>query len=206
MKRIEDAELGTLIGIAEVSELTGITKAQLRNWRKPEHVHLARLEGYQNPFSRDVWYRLLDVEKYLAENGVQMGATSFAPIGSPNAVKAPLLDANLSHRQMKGKSMLLEITPENVYAVRERFMTKNREIAYDYATKRERQFIKEIVGDYDPMTRPINFETRFSEPDWFTASVKAMRLAQNEIAGLGFSEEEVLALPIGQVPPLRETK
>lgn len=185
----------------EVCESTGLTMNQLRNWRLPSRIDKAPF-GYV-AIGTSPYYRKASVQKWLDRN--QGSNVKYVPAGTD--LETPIEDAYAGDaKRAMGMRMLGSITPENVYATRERFMTKSREITYDYATKRERQFIKEIVGDYDPMTRPINFETRFSEPTWFTASVKAMRLAQNEIAGLGFSEEEILALPIGQVPPLRETK
>jgi hypothetical protein len=75
-----------------------------------------------------------------------------------------------------------------------------------YANTVKNRFLEEELGSYSPSENPITKDKRFASPVWFTAMTKAMRLAQNEIANLGFTEEEVLALPVGQVPPLRESK
>lgn len=91
--RIDDPEHGTLIKIDEVSTMTGISKATIRLWRRPEHAHLAQIIGLKAPQSRDVWYRLSDVEQWLLDNGRDPEGNKSAfvwisdPSESPKAAK-----------------------------------------------------------------------------------------------------------------------
>lgn len=149
------------------------------------------------------YYRKASVQKWLDDNtGTNV---KYTPAGTDHDI--PIETTYLGDAKRATALRLLgSITPENVLAVRERLIAQNRELVYDFMTKRTKQFIVEEIGEYDPAERVITSNTRFAEPVWFTASVKAMRLAQNELSGLGFTEQEVLALPVGDVPPLKETK
>ena len=195
---------GTLIGVAELSAMTGFTPHQVRSWRKPEFQDKAVFEGLRDPNSSTVWYRLVDVEDWLEAHGKQ---SQMRAIPAPNAFRSSRVGTEIEDYETRNKlSMLTAITPENVVAMREKLIRANREYVFGAAYKYEKRFLIEEIGRASTPDNPITVEQRFSEPAWFTATVKSTRLIQNEIANLGFTEEEVLALPVGQVPPLRETK
>ncbi len=207
MKRIEDPELGTLIGVAEVASLTGITKAQLRNWRKEDQRHLAKIEGYQAPYSRDVWYRLLDVEQYLADHGVKMGQSGFAPIGSPNAVKAPLLNPDFVGAEAEARKALLAINTETVMAYRNKFAEQDTSGGVMAAlSKFATPVYKELMPNYDPSKTFVTMDKRYEYPVWFAGATKAMRMYANARFNYNVSEEEIDAMPIGTYPPINEAK
>ena len=196
-----DSVYGELLTAKEVANLTGLTMNQLRNWRMPARFDKAPF-GFVS-IGLSPHYRRVVVEAWLERNG---GSNrKFTPLG---------IDAEFpinatfegDERKRNGMNVIMSITPENVASVFDRLSGQDRALVSRYANIRKQQFLFDELGEYDPMTRPITRDNRFVEPSWFTAMVKAMRLAQNEIANLGFTEAEILAIPVGDVPPVKETK
>jgi hypothetical protein len=68
--RIQDPEYGEMIKIDELSVLTGIPKATIRLWRRPEYQHLAKFDDVEYPNSNARWYALQDVQEWLISNGL----------------------------------------------------------------------------------------------------------------------------------------
>lgn len=90
--RIEDPELGTLIKIEEVSQLTGIAKSTIRLWRRSNYAHLAKFDSYDHPGTNAAWYRLADVEGWLLSQGKDPkgSRTLFSRKEAPNGFRVPL--------------------------------------------------------------------------------------------------------------------
>lgn len=201
-KRRTDPIDGILIGVAELSAMTGFTPHQIRSWRKPEFQDKAVFEGLREPNSSSVWYRLVDVEDWREAHGKQ---SFMRAIPAPNAFRSSRVGTEIDdYNKRTALSTLASINPESVSDAHEKLSLLNRPIVMRYANSVKNRFIEEELG-YAPEDA-ITKDKRFASPVWFTAMTKAMRLAQNEIANLGFTEEEVLAIPVGKVPPLRETK
>lgn len=196
-----DSVYGELLTAKEVANLTGLTMNQLRNWRMPARHDKAPF-GFVS-IGLAPHYRRVVVEAWLERNG---GTNrKFTPLGID--AEFPINTAfDGDEKRRNAMNVIANITPENVASVFERLSNLDRATASRYANISKQKFIAEEIGDYDPTERVITRDNRFAEPVWFTAMVKAMRLAQNEIGNLGFSEAEILALPVGQVPPLKETK
>ena len=196
-----DPIYGELISAKETSESTGLTMNQLRNWRLPARLETAPF-GYVSIGARP-YYRKDSVSKWLETNsGTNI---KYTPAGTD--LDTPInssFDGDQKH--ILAMRMLSNIQPENVNAVFERLLKQDNATVLRYANSYRRSLIKLEMPEWNPMERTINSDTRFQEPIWFPTMVKAMRMAQNELAGLGFTEEEVLALPIGEYPPLKETK
>jgi hypothetical protein len=196
-----DSVYGELLTAKEVANLTGLTMNQLRNWRMPIRHDKAPF-GFVS-IGVSPHYRRVVVEAWLERNG---GTNrKFTPLG---------IDAEFpinstfegDEKRRNAMNIIANVTPENVLSVFERLSKQDRGTAMRYANAGKIRFIQEEMPDWEAYVTPITSDNRFQNPVWFTAMVKAMRLAQNEISGLGFSEEEVLALPVGDVPPVRETK
>lgn len=198
---IFDPTYGELLSAKEVCEATGFTMNQLRNWRMPARLEKAPF-GFVS-IGISPYYRKASVQKWLDSNAGSN--VRYTPAGTDLEIPIDTAYEGDSKRA-NAMRMIGSITPENVSSVFDRLSGQDRALVSRYANIRKQEFLFEELGQYDPMTRPITRDNRFVEPSWFTAMVKAMRLAQNEIANLGFSEAEVLALPVGDVPPVRETK
>lgn len=196
-----DSVYGELLTAKEVANLTGLTMNQLRNWRMPQRHDKAPF-GFVS-IGLAPHYRRVVVEAWLERNG---GTNrKFTPLGLDTEFP---INATFEGDEKRRNAMniIANISPENVLSVFERLSKQDRGTASRYANASKIRFIQEEMPDWEPWVNPITQDHRFQKPVWFTAMVKAMRLAQNEIAGLGFSEEEVLALPVGDVPPVREVK
>jgi hypothetical protein len=204
-KKLFDPALGEMIGINELEQMTGIPKTTIRNWRKPDHAHLAKFKGYQMVGARDVLYRLADVELWLTQNGRAGLNTGFIPLEAPNAVEAPLNDveADLSKRQ--GLTEIANITSENAYYVWfDRFSKVDYERLVNKLKERSAFYKALVLGgnaeDYEHIAAP----QRLNQPEWFTGAVPAMRELYAEMNNYELSPEDIISVPIGQVPPLSE--
>lgn len=196
-----DPTYGELLTAKEVCEATGFTMNQLRNWRMPARLDKAPF-GFVS-IGVSPYYRKASVQKWLDTN--TGSNVRYTPAGTD--LDIPIETAYEGDaKRATAMRMIGAISPENVLSVFERLSKQDRGTASRYANAGKIRFIKEEMPDWEPYVNPITQDNRFQKPVWFTAMVKAMRLAQNEIAGLGFSEEEVLALPVGDVPPVREVK
>jgi hypothetical protein len=103
--------------------------------------------------------------------------------------------------------MLGAITPENVYGkwihqFKQGDPTRHDRFAYEV----KHRLLSDLLGREVGITDGFVANARFEKPEWFTVMVQAMRLQMNEVYDLGLTEEEVLSVPVGQVPPLKETK
>lgn len=198
---IFDPTYGELFTAREVVALTGLTMNQLRNWRLPARSDSAPF-GYV-AIGMSPHYRKIVVETWLERNGGNN--RKFVPLGIDS--EFPISETlETDNKRREASSALLHIQPENVLSVFERLLKQDNKTTFRYANTERMRLIKLELPEWNPLERQINSDTRFSEPIWFPTMVKAMRLAQNEMAGLGFTEEEVLEMPIGNYPPLKETK
>lgn len=196
-----DSVYGELLTAKEVANMTGLTMNQLRNWRMPQRFDKAPF-GFVS-IGVSPHYRRVVVEAWLERNG---GTNrKFTPLGID--AEFPINVAfEGDEKRRNAMNMIANITPENVLSAFEKLAKQSSDIAMTWANSGKTRFIRDEIPDWSPTALRITQDTRFQHPVWFTSMVKAMRLAQNEISGLGFSEEEILALPVGTVPPVRETK
>lgn len=190
---------GELMTAKEVSEATGHTINQLRNWRVKSRQHLAPFGSIL--IGATSYYRQVVIQAWIDRNGRQDGDYFMTELDKEFPLNVSV-EGDIKQRQ--ATRLIASINPETVADAHEKLSVLNRPIVMRYANSVKNRFIEEELGHApeDAITK----DKRFANPVWFTAMTKAMRLAQNEIANLGFTEEEVLAIPVGQVPPLRETK
>lgn len=201
-KNFFDPEFGEMIAIGEVEALTGISKATIRNWRKPEHQHLAKFDYYSNG-GRDVFYRRADIDAYLAEFGVQVGQSGFKRVEMPNSVKAPLTSPEFVGEQRGIVLDLGKITTENVHAQLDAWMVSMGKNTVPVEWKNAWARVNEgldVPVDY------IRRDDRWEVPAWFTQAVHTARVWHAEMSGYDFPVSEIIKLPVGAVPPLKEKK
>jgi hypothetical protein len=200
-KNYHDPEFGEMIGIAEVELLTGITKAQLRNWRKPEHHHLAKFDIYEG-VGNAVWYRKMDIEAYLAEHGSLVGQSGLKRVAMPNAVSAPLIDVKFVGEQRDAFHTLNKITTENVSEWLDALIG-TRGLSASKVWMDTFKEVEDLLG----LPRTISGNgVRWENPGFWLPAVHTARLMTVRDQELAMSVEDVLALPVGDTPPTKETR
>jgi hypothetical protein len=201
-KRKIDPVDGTLIGIAEVSAMTGFTPHQIRSWRKPENYDKAVFEALRDPASSTIWYRLVDVEDWCAQHDKQ---SFLRAIPAPNAFKSSRVNEVESYEKRTALEGIAEITSENAYYVWfEKFSKVDYKRLLDKLQTRSGYYKAKILGGQPEDYQHISAPQRLANPQWFTGAVPAMRELYAELNGIDLTEEEILSVPIGQVPPLSE--
>jgi len=208
--RIEDSKLGTLIKIDEVTALTGISKSSLRSWRRDAYRHLAKFDEYTHPSSNAVWYRLADIEAWLLEHGKEVtGSSMFIRSEAPNAVRAPV-DESMTPDKHAALTELRKIT------------TANHVVTY-------LPMVNKMVGRGEVHARLMDLQIKFyslfkGAPDteltfignagvagehfeqYYYGTTQAIRRIYADARKWDVTDAEILALPVGDVPPLKETK
>jgi hypothetical protein len=185
----------------EVADSTGFTSNQLRNWRMDSRAHLAPFGSIQ--IGRTSFYRQVVVQDWIDENGRQDGTYRM----TDRDKKFPLntaVEGDIKKRD--ALSRVQAVTPENVKSWQDYLFGVNQQLTAHYSNIVKNEFLSELLGREVNLSNSVSSEKRFSEPVWFEAVVPALRLQLNEMYGLGLTREEVLSVPVGQVPPVKEVK
>lgn len=184
--------------------MTGFTPHQIRSWRKPEFQDKAVFEGLREPNSSAVWYRLVDVEDWRDAHGKQ---SFLRAIPAPNAFRSSRVGTEIDdYDKRTAMTTLAGINPETVSSWRNLLSAQDSKGVRQYLEKYAEPVYVSLVGEYDKFTRHITQVNRFTEPVWFAGATKALRMYVNDRQNLGFSEEEIDAMPIGAYPPTKESK
>lgn len=206
-KRKQDPIDGTLIGVAELSAMTGFTPHQIRSWRKPEFQDKAVFEALRDPNSSTVWYRLVDAEDWREAHGKQ---SFMRAIPAPNAFRSPRVGAQVDdHEKRRALEAIALVNTQTVLDYRTKLSVQDRENLnafmkeYGYPIWRK---MRGLAPDADVLTLGITEKTRFTNVEWFAGWVKAIRMYLNNRNSFGLSEEEVDSISIGALPPATETK
>lgn len=206
-KRKTDPIDGTLIGVAEVSAMTGFTPHQIRSWRKPENYDKAIFEALRDPNSSTVWYRLVDVEDWREAHGKQ---SFMRAIPAPNAFKSTRVGTEIEDYDKRiALEQVANITTSTVMAWREKLASQDSTLVRTYlkqyaepiyAAELGEDWLNEALATGNPITQA----NRYKQPVWFKGATKAMRMLVNERSNYGFTEAEIDAIPVGEFPPLQE--
>jgi hypothetical protein len=208
MNRLFDVEFGELIGIAEVELLTGISKSQLRNWRKPEFAHLAKFDEYHGAGNK-VWYRLADVEQYLLDAGVVVGGSGFRRVERPNAVRSAVVVEFMSDDKRVALGQLADITTATMWL---RWSTRLSEMLGAEYPKRLRAEQARLYAlwkgvDVGEVEVFVAFGGKREFPEqFFVGNVLAYRRMLADLRGWNVDDAELVGLPLGDVPPMKEVK
>lgn len=209
MAKMFDPEFGEMIDIREVSRLTGLSVHQLRSWRKPEFAHLAKFETYRSPLNSAVWYRLADVELFLKEQGVVVGSSGLRRDADlPNAFRAGLLDP-MGEDKRVALGQLADITTATMWLRWSTRMSEMLQIEYPKRLRVEQARLYALwkgvpVSEVEGFV-PFGGKQVFPE-QFFVGNTLAYRRMLADVRGWSVSDEELLGLPLGDVPPLKEVK
>jgi hypothetical protein len=193
-----DPIYGELLTSREVSELTGYTMNQLRNQRlRPDTSPLSFVR--QGGTS---WYRKDDIDIWLQENGT----IEFQYIKSPNAKTAPLRNATVDHEQRRHLDEITKITTRNAWSKWYTWFTDHSGWADPYGDTRKWQVELHQLATGEDLEelypRGEFYKMRMSDPQRFWPSITyAMRKAVSEVRDYRITDEEIIAAPVGEVPP-----
>ena len=198
---IFDLTYGELMTAKEVCEATGFTMNQLRNWRLPSRLEKAPF-GFVS-VGVSPYYRKASVSLWLDKNAGSN--VRYAPAGTDLDVPVSVaFEGDLD--KLNALKRVSVVTPENVKSWQDYLFGVDQQLTAHYSNIVKNEFLSELLGREVGLSDSVSSEKRFSEPVWFEATVKALRLQLNEMYGLGLSRDEVLSVPVGQVPPVKETK
>jgi hypothetical protein len=206
--RFFDPEYGEMVGISEVEFLTGISKAQLRNWRKPEFEHLAKFDEYHGEGNK-VWYRLADVEEYLSKSGVALGGSGFKRVEKPNAVRSSVVTPFMSDATRRALVELADINTSTMWLRWSNRLSEALQVEYpkQLRANQPRLFALWKGVDVEECLPSVTYGGKTERPEQFyVGNVLAYRRMLADLRGWDVSDEELLAIPVGDVPPTREVK
>jgi hypothetical protein len=193
-----DPIYGELLTSREVAEQTGFTMNQLRN---------QRLRADTSPLSfvrqgGTSWYRKDDIDLWLEENGT----IEYQYVRVPNAKSAPLRNTAVDYEQKKHLEELTKITTRNAWTKWYTWFTDHSgwKDAYGDTRKWQVELWKLSTGeDLDELyPKSAFYKMRSEDPLRFWPSITfAMRKAVAQVRGYEISDEEILAAPVGEVPP-----
>ena len=204
-KRKTDPVDGTLIGINEVAIMTGFSPHQLRSWRKPENYDKAVFEALREPNSTTIWYRLADIEDWCAEHGKE---SFLRAIPAPNAFKSTRVSEPVDQSKRTALEAIAQINSANAY---DPWFTKLNKMNYDLAmleNKRQVEWWSKATGKpsegVERVMPMMAYETPLNSEVFFIGFTLAMRSVLNQIQNLGLTDEEIISVPVGDVPPIRK--
>jgi hypothetical protein len=189
---------GELLTSREVSDLTGFTMNQLRNQRtKPETspIKFVRQGGTS-------WYRKSDVDAYIEING----GSEWEYIGGPESIATPLVNESAVGQRKEYLDELSKITTRNAWTKWYTWFTDQSGWKDPYGDTRKWQveLWKLSTGeDLDELyPKSAFYKMRSEDPLRFWPSITfAMRKAVAQVRGHEITDQEIIEIPVGEVPP-----
>jgi hypothetical protein len=189
---------GELLTSREVSDLTGFTMNQLRNQRtKPETspIKFVRQGGTS-------WYRKSDVDAYIEING----GSEWEYIGGPESIATPLVNESAVGQRKEYLDELSKITTRNSWTKWYTWFTDQSGWKDPYGDTRKWQveLWKLSTGeDLDELyPKSAFYKMRAEDPLRFWPSITfAMRKAVAQVRGHEITDQEIIEIPVGEVPP-----
>lgn len=197
---IYDPLYGELLTVNEVVSVTGFTVNQLRNWRNENRLHLAPF-GYVAVGAKP-YYRSVVIDAYVNKNGGSQSV--YKPSGLD--VEFPV-DEVLAMDETKRKALveLATITTANQWLKWTPFFGR---VAPKTWVDDVNQLQPELFGKFSdtPVDGYVPYGKRGEHTEqWFVGNVLAFRRMLCNLREWDISDDELFALPVGDVPPLKET-
>lgn len=188
---------GELLNSKEVVELTGFTLNQLRNQRQ-------RPETSPFPFVRlggTSMYRKEDIYAWLEQNG----GAEIEYIVQPHHKPAPLAVSNASIEKKQHLAELAKITTSNAYGSRATWFIEQS--GYPDAPEWQQKWGKELWAEHVGITpEEVPMANRAEPERYWSMWTWSIRKAWAVVHGWDdITNEDIRALPIGEVPPKKIT-
>jgi hypothetical protein len=199
---IYDPLYGELLSVAEVCDVTGLTPNQLRNWRLETRLHLAPF-GYVQIGAKP-YYRKVTVDAYLEENGGAKRVFKSAGLD----VKFPV-DEVLAQDDARREALieLASINTANQWLKWTPFFGRVLPKTWvEDVNRLQPELFAKWANTGQEIANYVPYGKRGDHPEqWFVGNVLAFRRMLAELRGWQVTDEEILAMPVGDVPPLKET-
>lgn len=197
---IYDPLYGELLTVNEVVSATGFTVNQLRNWRNESRLHLAPF-GYVAVGAKP-YYRSVVIDAYVNKNGGSQSV--YKPSGMD--VEFPV-DEVLAVDETKRKALveLATISTANQWLKWTPFFGRvSPKTWVDDVNRLQPELFAKWSGS--EVSAYVPYGKRGESPEqWFVGNVLAFRRMLCELRGWDITDDELFALPVGDVPPLKET-
>lgn len=188
---------GKLLTSREVSDLTGFTLNQLRYQRQnPDQAELPFVKQKANSF-----YRESDVLLWLEENGGV--EEEYVVAGKSKAT--PLVNPTVDRTRLANIAELAKITTKNAWGSHGTWLTERSGLPDPY--NKVNAWAKELWNlhrEQNPDAEefmPLH-KSRIDNPlQYWPAITWAVRRATAYVRGWEVSDQEIMDIPVGEVPP-----
>lgn len=198
-------KFGELYSPKEVADLTGFTANQLRNWRQRQ--------GETMPFGfirqgGTSFYRKVVVDAWLEENDGGIAEYVMSDLDKRFPIERELAT---DREKVENLKKLQAITTANAYLKWYQWYCDSSGLTFSEASNKVEQWQKELWALHTglPLDQIGKFPTRKQrgeQPEhYWLGWTWAMRKAYADVYNLDVSNQEILDLPAGDVPPLKET-
>ena len=198
-------KFGELYTSKEVSDLTGFTANQLRNWRQRQNETMPFGFIRQGGTS---FYRKIVIDTWLEENDGGVAEYVMSDLDK----RFPIERETASDREkIESLKKLQGITTANAYLKYYQWYCDSSGLEFAEASNRVENWQKQLwalhtgqsidqVGKF-----PLRKE-RGEQPEYYWLGwTWAMRKAYADVYKLDVTDQEIIELPAGDVPPLKET-
>ncbi len=191
---------GQLLNSREVSDLTGYTMNQLRYFRQhPERSPFPLLKQGTTTF-----YREADVRKYVE----QSGAIDIEYIVPDGFDPEPLVNPNYVAAKKGQYDQLAKITTANAWSKWTEKLTLNGGMdineAYQFIADEQVRLYELATGDNlrKMYGEDVDYPVRKNDPlRYWPSRTYGIRSLARKIYGWEVTDEDILNVPIGEVPP-----
>lgn len=197
-------KFGELYTSKEVADLTGFTPNQLRNWRQRQSENMPFGFIRQGGTS---FYRKVVVDAWLEENDGGIAEYVMGDLDKRFPIERELAD---NREKIEALKQLAQITTANAYMKWYQWYCDSSGLDFSTASNKVEKWQKEFWSIHTglPIEQIGKFPSRKQrgeQPEFYWLGwTWAMRRAYAEVYNLDVSDEEIMSLPAGEVPPLKE--
>jgi hypothetical protein len=194
-----DPQYGYLLTAKEVSDMTGFTMNQLRNYRQRGNSPIHFLTD-----GNTSWYRKEDVLAYIETNGTKK--LEYHTTGSYNP--APVVGTPKNQEQREHLATMAKITTENAWGSHGTWLTEQSGLpdAHNKVNEWARHFwdlYRQEIPEAEEFI-PLNISRIENPSQYWKAITWAVRRATAHIKGWNdVTDREIMDIPVGEVPPSR---
>lgn len=197
-------KFGELYTSKEVADLTGFTINQLRNWRQRQSENMPFGFIRQGGTS---FYRKVVVDAWLEENDGGIAEYVMGDLDKRFPIERELAD---NREKVEALKQIAQITTANAYMKWYQWYCDSSGLDFSTASNKVEKWQKEFWSIHTglPIEQIGKFPSRKQrgeQPEFYWLGwTWAMRRAYAEVYNLDVSDEEIMSLPAGEVPPLKE--
>lgn len=192
---------GTLLSSKEVSEITGHSLVQLRNFRQ-------RPETSPFPFLKHggtCRYREADIKAWLTKHG----GLVMEYVVPPHVEPEPLTNPTFDHARKRYFDILAGITTNNAWGSKATWLLEQSGLQNPY--RQVEAWAEQLWALYTGKPSAENgwkmlAKAKTEDPEmYWKATVFGVRKGYAEINKWDVTDQEIIEIPVGDVPPLKIT-